>query len=77
MDVHWSVRRPRCALRRGDCHLRNTPLRLEGTNLTVSVTIGICTSAQPSASSDLFAAADRALFTGKVRGRNTIEAVSI
>lgn len=58
-------------------YLRNTPLRLERTDLTVSVTIGICTSAQPSVSSDLFAAADRALLTGKVRSRNTIEAVSI
>ena len=58
-------------------HLRNTPLRLERTNLTVSVTIGICTSARPSVSSDLFAAADRALFTAKARCRNTIEAVSI
>lgn len=58
-------------------YLRDTPLRLARTNLTVSVTIGICTSAQPSLSSDLFGAADRALFTGKTRGRNTIEVVSI
>lgn len=58
-------------------HLRNSPLRLEGTDLTVSVTIGICTSPQPTMSSDLFAAADRALFVGKARCRNTIEAVSI
>lgn len=58
-------------------HLRSTPLRLESTDLPVSVTIGICTAEQPSASSDLFAAADRALFVGKTRCRNTIEAVSI
>jgi GGDEF domain-containing protein len=41
------------------------------------VTIGICTAAQPSASTDLFAAADRALLAGKAHGKNTIEAVSI
>lgn len=58
-------------------HLRSTPLRMENTSAPVSVTIGICTSAQPSASSDLFAAADRALFAGKARGRNTIEIVSV
>lgn len=57
-------------------HLRSTPLRMENTSAPVSVTIGICTAAQPSASSDLFAAADRALFAGKARGRNTIEIVS-
>lgn len=58
-------------------HLRSTPLRLERTTIPVSVTIGICTSAQPSPSSDLFEAADRALFIGKERGRNTIEVVSM
>jgi len=58
-------------------HLRSTPLRLGCASAPVSVTIGICSAAEPSASSDLFAAADRALFAGKGRGRNTIEVVSI
>lgn len=58
-------------------HLRNAPLWVDRTSVPVSVTIGICTAAQPSAASDLFAAADRALFAGKARGRNTIEVVSI
>ncbi|HEX6095952.1 MAG TPA: GGDEF domain-containing protein [Thermoanaerobaculia bacterium] len=51
--------------------LRNGPSRLEGA--TVSVTIGVCASAQPALSLDLFAAADRALLAGKAHGRNTIE----
>lgn len=58
-------------------YLRNTPVQLERKTVPVSVTIGICTAGQPSANSDLFAAADRALFIGKARGRNTIEVVSI
>jgi len=57
--------------------LRSTPIRLERTPTTVTATIGICCAVRPSPSSDLFAAADRALFAGKARGRNTIEAVSI
>lgn len=58
-------------------HLGRTPLRLEHTTEPVSVTIGICASAQPSSSSDLFAAADRALFAGKARGRSTIEVAAM
>ena len=58
-------------------HLRDTPLALERTAATVTVTIGICTAARVSRESDLFAAADRALFAGKARGRNSIEIVSI
>jgi two-component system cell cycle response regulator len=57
--------------------LRTSPLMLERTPVTVSVTIGICTAAQPSAPTDLFVAADRALLGGKSHGRNTIEIVSI
>ena len=55
--------------------LRDGPSRLE--RATVSVTIGICVSAQPALSLDLFAAADRALLAGKARGRNTIEVAAI
>ena len=55
--------------------LRDGPSRLE--RATVTVTIGICASAQPALSRDLFAAADRALLAGKAHGRNTIEAVAI
>ena len=58
-------------------HLGSTPLRLERTTAMVTVTIGICTAAQPALTSDLFAAADRALLAGKAHGRNTIEVVSI
>jgi diguanylate cyclase (GGDEF)-like protein len=58
-------------------HLGSTPLRLERATAMVTVTIGICTAAQPELTSDLFAAADRALLTGKAHGRNTIEIVSI
>lgn len=58
-------------------HLRNTPLRLERTTVIVTVTIGICTAAEPALSSDLFAAADGALLAGKARGRDTIEAVTV
>ncbi|HVS32308.1 MAG TPA: GGDEF domain-containing protein [Thermoanaerobaculia bacterium] len=57
--------------------LRSAPLRLERTTVPLSVTIGICASSLPSAESDLFAAADRALLTGKAAGRNRIEVVSI
>lgn len=53
-------------------YLRTSPVLLERTTVPVSVTIGICASAQPSLSSDLFAAADRALLAGKAHGRNTI-----
>jgi len=55
--------------------LRDTPFPPNRT--AVTVTIGICTAERPSAFSDLFAAADRALFTGKAHGRNTIQVVSI
>lgn len=55
--------------------LRDEPPRPD--RATVSVTIGICASAQPALSRDLFAAADRALLAGKAHGRNTIEAVAI
>ena len=58
-------------------HLGSTPLRLERTTAMVTVTIGVCTAAHPAPTSDLFAAADRALLTGKAHGRNTIEVVSI
>ena len=58
-------------------YIRNTPLLLERTTVPVSVTIGVCSAAQPSASTDVFAAADRALLAGKAHGRNTIEVVSI
>jgi diguanylate cyclase (GGDEF)-like protein len=59
-------------------YLGNLPQWRRGhTGGSVSVTIGICGAANPSRSSDLFAAADRALLAGKARGRNTIEAVSI
>jgi diguanylate cyclase (GGDEF)-like protein len=55
--------------------LRDGPSPLEGA--TVSVTIGICASAQPALSLDLFAEADRALLAGKAHGRNTIEVIAI
>lgn len=58
-------------------YVRNSPVLLERATVPVSVTVGICTAAQPSASTDLFAAADRALLAGKAHGRNTIEVVSI
>lgn len=57
--------------------LRSSPLQLDHSQATISVTIGICTAGQPSASTDLFAAADRALLAGKTHGRNTIEIVSM
>lgn len=57
--------------------LRNSPLQLERTTVPISVTIGICAAAPPSASTDVFAAADRALLAGKAHGRNMIEAVSM
>lgn len=60
-----------------NAYLRSSPLLLERTTVPISVTIGICAAAQPSASTDLFAAADRALLAGKAHGRNTIEIVSI
>ena len=58
-------------------YLRSSPLQLERMTVPVSVTIGIGTAAHPSASADLFAAADRALLAGKAHGRNTIEVVAI
>jgi len=58
-------------------HVRNSPLHLERATVPVSVTIGICTAAQPSASTDVFAGADRALLAGKAHGRNTIQVASI
>ena len=58
-------------------HLGSTPLRLECTTPPVTVTIGVCTAAQPTLTSDPFAAADRALLLGKAHGRNTVEVVSI
>ena len=58
-------------------YLRRSPLQLERMTVPVSVTIGIGAAAQPSASADLFAAADRALLAGKAHGRNTIEVVAI
>ena len=58
-------------------HLQSTPLPLEHTVAKVTVTAGICTAARASPASDLFAAADRALFAGKARGRNSIEVVSL
>jgi diguanylate cyclase (GGDEF)-like protein len=57
--------------------LKDLPLRLEGTSVPVTVTIGIAHAATPSLNSDLFVAADRALFAGKARGRNTIEIVAV
>lgn len=57
--------------------LRSTPLPLDPAPVPVTVTIGICTAAPPTATSDLFAAADRALFVGKARGRDTMEIVSL
>jgi diguanylate cyclase (GGDEF)-like protein len=57
--------------------LRSSPLLVDRTTVPVSVTIGICMAPQPSASTDLFEAADRALLAGKAHGRNTIEVVSI
>lgn len=56
--------------------LRSSPLPLDHTSATVSVTIGVCAAAQASSRTDLFAAADHALLAGKKRGRNTIELVS-
>ena len=58
-------------------YLRITPLQLERATVMVTVTIGICAAAEPVSSSDLFEAADAALMTGKRRGRNTLEVVSI
>lgn len=57
-------------------YLKDVPLRLERTT-PVTVTIGIAHAARPSLNSDLFVAADRALFAGKARGRNTIEVVAV
>ena len=58
-------------------YLRNSPLQCEGKTVPVSVTIGICTAARPTASTDVFGGADRALLAGKAHGRNTIEVASI
>lgn len=58
-------------------YLRSTPILLDRTSTTVTVTIGICSATLPDPSADLFAAADRALLAGKARGRDTVEAVSI
>ena len=47
--------------------LRDAPLRLDGGELHVSVTIGVATVAAGSGG-DLFEAADRALYAGKRDG---------
>jgi PleD family two-component response regulator len=57
--------------------LRSRPVRLKQTPAIVTVTIGICTAAQADPSLDLFAAADRALYAGKSRGRDVIEVATI
>ncbi|MDP9361753.1 MAG: GGDEF domain-containing protein [Acidobacteriota bacterium] len=57
--------------------LRTTPLRLARKTVTVTVTIGICTATEPSTADALFAAADRALYEGKERGRDRISAISL
>ena len=60
-----------------NAYLRRCGLVVERTTVPISVTIGICAAAQPSASTDVFAGADRALLAGKAHGRNTIEVVSL
>jgi diguanylate cyclase len=57
--------------------LEETPLLMQRTTIAVTVTIGVACALAPSLNSDLFAAADRALFAGKARGRNTIELVAL
>ncbi len=58
-------------------YLKNMPLPIGEARIDVSVTIGICCAARPSLSTDLFAAADRALLSGKAHGRSTIEVISL
>jgi diguanylate cyclase (GGDEF)-like protein len=57
--------------------LRSDPIDVGKATVTVTVTIGLCCAIRHTPSSDLFTAADRALFAGKEHGRNTIEVVSI
>ena len=58
-------------------HLRTTPLRLTRKTVTVTATIGLCTAKPPSTPEALFAAADRALYEGKERGRDRISIASL
>ncbi len=50
--------------------VRSAPVAADGGELTVTVTIGVCTATRMKENHDLFAAADRALYDGKHAGRN-------
>ena len=50
--------------------LRATPVVLKGEGYAVTVTVGCATLRGPGTGSDLFIRADRALYEGKLRGRN-------
>lgn len=57
-------------------YLRNTPVVLGKAPTTVTATIGVATANKPDPAVDLLVIADRALYAGKARGRNTIEQLS-
>jgi PleD family two-component response regulator len=53
--------------------LRAVPVRVDGREKTISATIGVAT-ASGAPDSDLFEAADRALYAGKRAGRGQVRA---
>ena len=54
--------------------LRANPVLLKGESYPVTVTVGYATLRGPGTGSDLFVRADRALYEGKLRGRNQYRA---